>query len=210
VDVVLPARRVSRVVDVALLGWRVMDEVEQKATEALARLIDDLEAENKQLRGEVSHWGTLNEALEAENERLRAERDKALEDGFEAEREVERLRQWKAIAESVGGDDVNAANEVERLRALLDSQGAEVKRLRVENERLRAAYDAKCAEFETAKEPVFAEGMRQGCEDLMMEAAKMADENERLRAENALLTKQVDALILADKSRLTKFLEGGE
>ena len=155
-------------------------------------------------------WSDVETALaaldriEAEVVRLTVETEIQDERRAKAERAAERLRDQNAEQVAHG---LRLAEEVERLRAALADMTAHAATLQAtlndvradreslerEVERLRANYDAKCAEFETAKEPVFAEGMRQGCEDLMMEAAKMADENERLRAENESVKYEVAA-----------------
>lgn len=49
-------------------------------------------------------------------------------------------------------------------------------------------------EFERAKEPIFAEGMRAGCEDLMREAARMDTENEQLKENARRRQEQVERL----------------
>lgn len=60
---------------------------------------------------------------------------------------------------------------------------------------LAAHGKGKCVpadEFEKAKEPIFAEGMRAGCEDLMREAARMDEENARLREQVKAAAKDLD------------------
>jgi len=159
-----------------------------------AQVIKTLEAEVERLRAGLAMQKTAAmkgiELREAEVERLRGE----LSDMTELAAGIERVKlDAKAHHDQHhnGAEVIRLSRKVERLRAENEHLRArlgdpfEIDRLKKEVERLRATHGkGKCVpadEFEKAKEPVFAEGMRAGCEDLMMEAARLDAEVERLR-----------------------------